>query len=89
VLKYIQTLKSLLNDLKVILKPVRILLKPKGPWSNVLNSIRFPPEEILGLRRIAGALGNLVIQERLIGYIPYMIKSSEPPPNGGILGMQK
>ena len=68
-----QTLKSLLNDLKVILKPVRILLKPKGPWSKVLNSIRFSPEEIIKLRGISGALGSLVIQERLIGYIPYML----------------
>src|SRR5208282_6273393 len=68
-----ETLKSLLDDLKVVLKPVRILLKPKGPWSKVLNSICFSAQEILELRRIAGALGGLVMQERLTGYIPYML----------------
>src|SRR5215471_15933582 len=68
-----ETLKSLLNDLKVVIKPVRVLLKPKGPRSKVLNSICFSAQEILELRRIAGALGGLVIQERLTAYIPYML----------------
>lgn len=68
-----QTLKRLLNDLKAVLRPVQILLEPKGPSSTLLNSVSFSPEEILELRGIAAALGNLVVQERLIGYIPYML----------------
>ena len=68
-----ETLKNILDDLKVVIKPVRILLKRKGPWSKVLNSICFSAQEILELRRISGALGGLVMQERLTGYIPYML----------------
>ena len=68
-----ETLKDLIEDLKITLKPARILLKPKGPFSKVVNSIRFSPEEICQLRRLAGALGNLVMQQRLTAYIPYML----------------
>src|SRR5271154_5078522 len=68
-----ETLKNLIEDLKITLKPARILLKPKGPFSKVVNSIRFSPEEICKLRRLAGALGNLVMQQRLTAYIPYML----------------
>ena len=68
-----ETLKDLIEDLKITLKPARILLKPKGPFSKVVNSIHFSPEEICQLRRLAGALGNLVMQERLTAYIPYML----------------
>ena len=68
-----QSLKCLVNDLKVILKPVRILLKPKGPWSKVVNSIHFSQEEILELHRISSMLGSLVTKERLVGYIPYVL----------------
>jgi hypothetical protein len=38
-----------------------------------VNSIRFSEEEICQLRRLAGALGTLVMQERLTAYIPYML----------------
>ena len=68
-----ETLKNLIEDLKITLKPARIFLKPKLPSSKVVNSIRFSPEEICQLRRLAGALGNLVMQERLTAYIPYML----------------
>ena len=68
-----KALMDLIKDLKIALKPARILLKPKGPFSKVVNSIHFSPEEICQLRRLAGALGNLVMQERLTGYIPYML----------------
>jgi len=68
-----KALMDLIKDLKIALKPARILLKPKGPFSKVVNSIHFSPEEICQLRRLAGALGNLVMQERLTAYIPYML----------------
>jgi len=69
-----ETLKDLIEDLKITLKPARVLLrKPKGPLFKVVNSIRFSPEEICQLQRLAGALGNLVMQERLTAYIPYML----------------
>ena len=54
--------KNLIEDLKITLKPARILLKSKGPFSKVVNSIRFSPDEICQLRRLAGALGSLVMQ---------------------------
>ena len=68
-----ETLKNLIKDLKVTLKPARVLLNRKGPFSKVVNSIRFSSEEICQLRQLAGTLGNLVMQERLTGYIPYIL----------------
>ena len=68
-----QSLTKLITGLNVALKSTRVLLKPKGPWSKILNSIHFSLEEIMELRRVTGALGGLVMQERLTAYIPYML----------------
>lgn len=68
-----QTLKSLVKELQTSLKPARVLLKPKGLRSKVVNSIRFSSEEVLELRRLSAALRNLVLEERITGYTPYML----------------
>ena len=68
-----ESLMSITRDLHIILKPCRVLLKPKGPFPKVLKWINFSPAEILEIRRLTNALANLIMQERLTGYIPYML----------------
>ena len=75
-----ESLISVTRALNVVLKPCRVLLKPKGPFSKVLNSIWFPPAEILEIQRLTSALANLIMQERLTGYIPYMLNKFRTVP---------